>query len=175
MMKNNLPTPADRFQMDERHPNYHPHHHAHLMPPHMHHARMRLTFEEQDWERILSPWNDEDSKAAVCEIIYRIAPPEMQILVDQWQILMARLEAGGLIKTREALDTSENMIADHAKNHINSHGWSNPVLTGEIRSLYEDVYGEAGKAYLEMLETSPFEVSAISTLLAFMMARVEVE
>lgn len=177
MMKNNMPTSATRFQLEAHRPPHQPHpihQHGMLPPPHMHHARMRMNFEEQAWNRILSPWTDEDSKAAVGSCIHA-APPEMQILADQCQLLMAHFEAAGMMMSCDTQGASDNIATERVHGHINNYGWSNPVLTSEIRRMYDKLYGEDGKAYLEVLETSPFEVAAVSTLLAFLMTYMEVK
>ncbi len=182
MIKKNMPTPTISFPLEAPRPPYEwplPPHYGILPPPREHHLpphlRMRLEFEEDAWNRILAPWADEDAKNAVFSLVQAVAPPEVQILADQCQHMMAHLKSAELTLSPKTQEVSDS-IPDRSDNwQVNPYGWSNPVLTSEICGMYETLYGEKGKEYLKRLETSPYEVAAISVLLAYIMACLEVK
>lgn len=53
--------------------------------------------------------------------------------------------------------------------NTNFVGWNNPIIHDDTRKLYEELYGENGARYLNILETSPHEIAVISKLLAHLM------
>ena len=46
--------------------------------------------------------------------------------------------------------------------------WTSPVLGEEADKVYMKVYGENGKRFLDILESSPYEIAVISRLIAYM-------
>lgn len=46
--------------------------------------------------------------------------------------------------------------------------WTSPVLGADAEKMYAEVYGENGKGFLEVLESSPYEIAVISRLIVYM-------
>jgi hypothetical protein len=46
--------------------------------------------------------------------------------------------------------------------------WTSPTLGTETEELYRNVYGESGGQFINILESSPYEVAVISELLAYL-------
>lgn len=46
--------------------------------------------------------------------------------------------------------------------------WTSPILGQEAETVYTGVYGENGKEYINILETSPYEIAVVSRLMAYL-------
>lgn len=46
--------------------------------------------------------------------------------------------------------------------------FSSPTLNEGTQALYTNLYGEAGKMFVEILNTSPDEIAVISRLIAYL-------
>lgn len=46
-----------------------------------------------------------------------------------------------------------------------------PVLSDETQSLYVKLYGEAGKRFVDILNTSPDEIAVISRMISYLAER----
>lgn len=55
---------------------------GHHVPPHMRKPAVQIEYDEQDWEALMTVFQDEDTALANAEIIQN-APPEIQILAVQ--------------------------------------------------------------------------------------------
>lgn len=51
--------------------------------------------------------------------------------------------------------------------------FGSPILGEDVDEIYNNIYGECGKEFLEVLETSPYEVAVISRLIAYLQQRLE--
>ena len=48
-----------------------------------------------------------------------------------------------------------------------------PVLGNNTQTLYSKLYGDAGKMYIDILNSSPDEIAVISRLIAFLSEKKE--
>lgn len=46
--------------------------------------------------------------------------------------------------------------------------WTNPILGDKADAIYTEVYGNEGKNYLHILESSPYEIAVVSRLIAYL-------
>ena len=46
--------------------------------------------------------------------------------------------------------------------------WASPILGEDVNEAYTKAYGEDGVRYVEVLESSPYEISVISRMIAYM-------
>lgn len=46
--------------------------------------------------------------------------------------------------------------------------WTSPILGQEAEIVYSDAYGEDGKEFLHILESSPYEIAVVSRLIAYL-------
>lgn len=51
--------------------------------------------------------------------------------------------------------------------------WMSPILGQEAESVYNNIYGEKGKAFVNILETSPYEIAVISRLIVYLQSKKE--
>lgn len=49
--------------------------------------------------------------------------------------------------------------------------WTSPILGKEAEAVYVGAYGESGKKYMDVLESSPYEIAVISRLIAYMQSK----
>ncbi len=57
--------------------------------------------------------------------------------------------------------------------NMNFTKFSAPVLDNTAQELYSNLYGEAGERILEILNSSPDEITVISRLIAYLTAKKE--
>lgn len=46
--------------------------------------------------------------------------------------------------------------------------WTNPILGEGADAVYTEMYGETGKNFLSVLESSPYEIAVVSRLIAYL-------
>lgn len=46
--------------------------------------------------------------------------------------------------------------------------WGSPILGQDVNEVYNKVYGNDGEHYIEVLETSPYEIAVISRMIAYL-------
>lgn len=46
--------------------------------------------------------------------------------------------------------------------------WKNPILGEGADAVYTEVYGDQGKNFLHVLESSPYEIAVVSRLIAYL-------
>lgn len=46
--------------------------------------------------------------------------------------------------------------------------WTNPILGEGADVVYTEMYGETGKIFLNVLESSPYEIAVVSRLIAYL-------
>lgn len=46
--------------------------------------------------------------------------------------------------------------------------WTNPILGEGADSVYTEVYGDEGKDFIHVLESSPYEIAVVSRLIAYL-------
>lgn len=46
--------------------------------------------------------------------------------------------------------------------------WTNPILGKDADADYTDIYGDEGKAYIQILESSPYEIAVVSRLIVYL-------
>lgn len=44
--------------------------------------------------------------------------------------------------------------------------WTNPLLGENAETVYKEMYGEEGRNFLHILESSPYEITVVSRLIA---------
>ena len=50
-----------------------------------------------------------------------------------------------------------------------------PVIDTETTKLYEELYGDAGSSFIDIMNTSPDEIAVISRLIAYLKIQKEVK
>lgn len=55
--------------------------------------------------------------------------------------------------------------------NLNFAKFPTPVLGDETQELYVELYGDAGKKFVEILNSSPNEVAVISRLIAYLKSK----
>lgn len=51
--------------------------------------------------------------------------------------------------------------------------WTSPILGEEAEAVYSGAYGENGNAFVNVLETSPYEIAVISRMIAYLQSKKE--
>ena len=46
--------------------------------------------------------------------------------------------------------------------------WTSPILGQDAEAVYASIYGDEGKDFLHVLESSPYEIAVISRLIAYL-------
>lgn len=46
--------------------------------------------------------------------------------------------------------------------------WNNPILDEDADDVYTAIYGDEGKNFLHILESSPYEIAVVSRLIAYL-------
>lgn len=46
--------------------------------------------------------------------------------------------------------------------------WTNPILDEDADVVYTELYGDEGKNFLHILESSPYEIAVVSRLIAYL-------
>ncbi len=46
--------------------------------------------------------------------------------------------------------------------------WTNPILGDGADVIYMEMYGDEGKNFLHVLESSPYEIAVVSRLIAYL-------
>ena len=46
--------------------------------------------------------------------------------------------------------------------------WTSPILGQGAENIYSNVYGENGKSFIGILESSPYEIAVISRMIAYL-------
>lgn len=49
--------------------------------------------------------------------------------------------------------------------------WTCPILGEDAKSVYSGSYGENGNSFVDILETSPYEIAVISRMIAYLQNR----
>lgn len=126
--------------------------HGQPIPPHERRNMLYVEFNEK-CEEILREMLGSEEEAEVAINILHCAPPEQQIIALQ----ILRMY-GVKLKTRFPETHVQAMNAR----------WGSPVLGQEVNELYVNTYGEEGEHYVEVLESSPYEIAVISRMIAHM-------
>lgn len=126
--------------------------HRHPIPPHERRNMIYVEFNEKNEEIMREMFGAADAADAAISIIHN-APPEIQILALQ-VLRMRNVE----LKTRFSGIYGKEMNAR----------WSSPILGQEVNEVYNKAYGLDGEHYVEVLETSPYEIAVISRMIACM-------
>ena len=124
--------------------------HPHPIPPHERKDMVFVEFDEE-CESLFKDITGSEEEAEVAMEILHCAPPELQVIAVQL------LKMNGV-----------NAKARFPKFKGAFPGWSSPTIDEEMYGLYSDIYGENGENYVEVLETSPYEIAVISRMLAYM-------
>ena len=119
------------------------------VPPHERKKMVHIEFDENDWMLLKEVFGDDDTTAAGIETIMD-APPEIQILAAQ---LINILKGQGV-----------EMNLSFTKYFAPK--FSSPAMDDGAQALYSKLYGENGKMFVEILNTSPDEIAVISRLIA---------
>lgn len=124
--------------------------HPHPIPPHERKDMVFVEFDE-DCENLFKDITGSEEEAEVAMEILHCAPPELQVIAVQL------LKMNGV-----------NAKARFPKFKGVFPGWRSPMIGREMYELYSNIYGENGENYVEVLETSPYEIAVISRMLAYM-------
>lgn len=46
--------------------------------------------------------------------------------------------------------------------------WTNPILSEGAEAVYTEMYGDEGKDFIHVLESSPYEIAVVSRLIAYL-------
>lgn len=46
--------------------------------------------------------------------------------------------------------------------------WTNPILGEVADAVYTEMYGDDGKNFIHVLESSPYEIAVVSRLIAYL-------
>lgn len=46
--------------------------------------------------------------------------------------------------------------------------WTNPILGEGADTVYTEMYGDEGRNFLHVLESSPYEIAVVSRLIAYL-------
>ncbi len=46
--------------------------------------------------------------------------------------------------------------------------WTNPILDEAAEDVYIEIYGDEGKNFIHVLESSPYEIAVISRLIVYL-------
>ena len=46
--------------------------------------------------------------------------------------------------------------------------WTNPILGEGADAVYTEMYGDDGKNFIHVLESSPYEIAVVSRLIAYL-------
>lgn len=46
--------------------------------------------------------------------------------------------------------------------------WTNPILGEGADAVYAEMYGDDGKNFIHVLESSPYEIAVVSRLIAYL-------
>lgn len=127
-------------------------HHEPPLPPHLRRGIERIVFDENELPILIKAYGNEDNAIAAMRYLNEDAPPEMQILAIQ---AMANISSDFSIKAINA-------------EGFNAHGAYFPIagMDNSAKTLYKELYGEAGTGYIDVFRASPKEISVISRLLA---------
>lgn len=49
--------------------------------------------------------------------------------------------------------------------------WTSPILGEDAKNVYNGAYGENGNSFVNILETSPYEIAVISRMIAYLQNR----
>ena len=133
-------------------PEHHLHGYRHPIPPHERRDMIYVEFDQQG-EEVLGEMFGSEEEADIAINILHCAPPETQLLVLQL------LKVNGV-----------NLKARFPKAHMQSINarWGAPILGEEVYEKYINAYGEDGECYVEVLESSPYEIAVISRIIAYM-------
>lgn len=124
--------------------------HRHPIPPHERKNMIYVEFDKES-EEALSKMFGSEEEAEIAINILHFAPPEQQVVALQ----LLRMN-GVNVKTR------------FPETHPISVRWAAPILGEEVYNAYEEAYGKDGIHYVEVLESSPYEISVISRMIAYM-------
>lgn len=122
------------------------------VPPHERRNMICVEFNERNEEVMKEMFGDADTADAAISIIHN-APPEIQILALQ------------VLKVMN-VDLKTRFQGTYIKD-MNVR-WGAPILGQEVNEVYSNAYGRDGEHYVEVLESSPYEIAVISRMLAFM-------
>lgn len=128
-----------------------PHEHPRIgrpIPPHERRAVMRIEFGEDDLVLLNEVFGDADTAQAAASII-QDAPPEIQILAVQ------------LMK----MNGSTTFLSDNSS-FDSQVKFPSPTMDEVAQELYAELYGDAGKRFIGILDSSPDEIAVISRLIA---------
>lgn len=124
--------------------------HRYPIPPHERKNMIYVDF-DKECEETLSKMFGSDEEAEIAINILHCAPPEQQVVALQL------LRMNGV-----------DVKARFPETHPIPVRWAAPILGKDIYDAYADVYGDDGIHYVEVLETSPYEISVISRMIAYM-------
>ncbi|MCR5587683.1 MAG: hypothetical protein K6F77_09180 [Lachnospiraceae bacterium] len=123
------------------------------VPPHLKHNMVQILFDTDALDSFKKIFNSEDEAYAAMSIINN-APPEFKILAIQ----LFKLIGVNLKVIFQESPYNRNQI---------SAQWDSPFLGGEVGDIYNKTYGNEGKSYAKVLNTSPVDHSVISRLILY--------
>lgn len=118
------------------------------IPPHERKNMIYLEFDNNSESKLCKLFGSEEEAEIAIKILHN-APPEQQVVALQ------------LFKM-----IGINVKADFPEKHTVSVTWPSPILGKEVYEAYKDIYGEDGIRYIEILDSSPYEISVISRVIS---------
>lgn len=52
--------------------------------------------------------------------------------------------------------------------NANFSRWTSPILGEGAKNAYSNVYGESAKCFMDILESSPYEIAVISRMITYL-------
>lgn len=124
-------------------------HRPHI-PPHERKNMIYVEFDESSEDALKNMFGSKEDAEIAINILH-CAPPEQQVIALQ----LLRMN-GIRVKAR------------FPEIHSIPVRWAAPTLGEDVYDEYEEVYGEDGTHYVQVLESSPYEISVISRIIAYM-------
>lgn len=124
--------------------------HRHPIPPHERKNMIYVEFDEESKDTLTEMFGNEEEAEVAINMLH-CAPPEQQIVAIQL------LRLYGVTVKAGFSDIQPIPVR-----------WASPILGEEIYDVYADAYGDDGIHYVEVLESSPYEISVISRMITYM-------